>query len=130
VGAVDWYLRFVSTVIAAALVYLCLVLTPWPYVDAQTARRPGDPTGPAEMVIVGWRLPNDAALPVQVRGRAEVAVANDVRVSGRVSTEPVPNTSARVVLAGWEDGAARELPGTFRTWNDGQRIALPVVSAR
>jgi hypothetical protein len=125
----DWYLRSVFTVIAAALVYLCLVLTPWPRVSAQTARRPGDPTGPAEMVIVGWRIPNDAALPVQVRGRAEVTVAGDVRVSGRVSTEPVANTSTRVVLAGWEDSASRERPGTYRAWDDQQRLALPVVSA-
>ena len=126
----DWYLRFVFTVIAAALVYLCLVLTPWPSVAAQTARRPGDPTGPAEMVIVGWRVPNDAAMPVQLRGRPEVTVANEVRVSGRVSTEPVPNTSTRVVLAGWEDASLRERPGTYRSWDDGQRVALPVVSAR
>jgi hypothetical protein len=124
----DRYLRFVLTVIAAALLYLCVVLTPWPGVAAQTAARPGDPTGPAEMVIVGWRLPNNAALPVQVRGRTEVAVAGEVRVSGRVAAEPVPNTSTRVVLAGWEDAATRELPGTFRTWNDGQRVALPVVT--
>ena len=124
----DGYLRFVLTVIAAALVYLCVVLTPWPRVAAQTAMRPGDPTGPAEMVIVGWRLPNNAALPVQVRGRTEVAVAGEVRVSGRVATEPVPETSTRVVLAGWEDAASRERSGTYRTWNDGQRAALPVVS--
>ena len=80
------------------------------------------------MVIVGWRLPNNAALPVQVRGRTEVAVAGEVRVSGRVATEPVPETSTRVVLAGWEDAASRERSGTYRTWNDGQRAALPVVS--
>ena len=124
----DWYLRSVLTVIAAALLYLCLVLTPWPRVSAQTARRPGDPTGPAEMVIVGWRVPNDAAMPVQIRGRAEVTVAGDVRVAGRVFTEPVPNTSTRVVLAGWEDAASRERTGTYRAWDDQQRLALPVVS--
>ena len=124
----DWYLRSVLTVIAAALVYLCLVLTPWTRVSAQTAARPGDPTGPAEMVIVGWRLPNGAALPVQIQGRTEVAVAGEVRVAGRVLAEPVPNTSTRVVLAGWEDAGTRERLGTYRTWNDGQRAALPVVS--
>jgi hypothetical protein len=125
----DRYLRLVLTVIAAALVYLCIVLTPWAGVAAQTASRPGDPTGPAEMVIVGWRLPDNAAMPVQIRGRAEVSIANEVRVSGRVAAEPVPNTSTRVVLAGWEDAATRDRPGTYRTWNDGQRVALPVVSA-
>ena len=125
----DWYLRSVLTVIAAALVYLCLVLTPWPRVSAQTAARPGDPTGPGEMVIVGWRVPDDAAIPVQIRGRAEVTVAGEVHVSGRVSTEPVPNTSTRVVLAGWEDAASRERSGTYRAWNDQQHVALPVVSA-
>jgi len=37
---------------------------------------------------------------VQVHGRAEVTVANDVKVSGRVLTEPVPTNSSRVILVG------------------------------
>ena len=123
----DWYLRFVLTVIAGALVYLCLVLTPSPRLFAQGARTPGEPTGPAEMVIVGWHLPGGAALPVQVHGRAEVTVANDVKVSGRVLTEPVPTSSSRVVLVGWEDAGSRGTAGAFHAWDEQQRVALPTT---
>ena len=42
----DRFTKIVLTVIATALVYLCVVLTPLPSAHAQTAARPGDPTGP------------------------------------------------------------------------------------
>src|SRR5688572_15589784 len=101
----DWYLRAVLTIIAAALVYLCAVFTPATVAFAQGARTPGESTGPAEMVIVGWKLPPDAAFPVQLSGRvADVRVTNEeLRIAGRVLTEQAPRTSTRVVLAGWED---------------------------
>lgn len=128
----DWYLRAVLTVIAAALVYLCLVFTPMPSALAQGARTPGEMTGPAETVIVGFRLAPDAALPVRVAGSVTVAgdvrVSNDVRVSGRVQTEQVPRTSARVVLAGWENNGLATSPGTFVAWDSAQKRALPVTT--
>ena len=49
---VDLYTRMVLTAIAAALLYLCIILTPLPVASAQTAQRPGMPTGPAEVVIL------------------------------------------------------------------------------
>jgi hypothetical protein len=57
----DAYLRGVLTVIAAALLYLCVLLTPLPAVSAQAGRvigapTPGVSTGPAEMVVVGWKV--------------------------------------------------------------------------
>ena len=120
----DRYVRGVLTIIAGALVYLCVLATPWPAAEAQTARRPGDPTGPAEMVIVGVR----GTLPVQVQNAigiaGEVKVTGDVRVTGRVQTEQVPRTSTRVVLAGWEDASA---PAGPLQWNRTTQTALPVV---
>jgi hypothetical protein len=44
----DRYLKGVLTVIAACLVYLCLVMTPWPMVSAAAVE-------PTQVVIVGWK---------------------------------------------------------------------------
>jgi hypothetical protein len=127
----DVYLRGVLTVIAGALVYLSVVLTPVPAVSAQGALRPGDPTGPAEMVIVGVRLSQGGALPVQVQApiavTGEVRVAGDVRINGRVQTEQVPRTTQRVVLAGWEESGTTTAPGRFLPWDQPSNQALPVA---
>jgi hypothetical protein len=127
----DLYMRMVLTVIAGALVYLCLVLTPLPALSAQVgqvvgAPTPGVSTGPGEMVIVGWRVPD--TIPVTV-ARGEVRLTNDtVRVNGRVETEQAPNTASRTTLIGWEDGAARpQTSGIFRGFTDPKTPGLPVV---
>jgi hypothetical protein len=90
----DCYVKGVLTVIALALVYLCIVLTPWPRAEAQTQPpvvRPGDPTGPVPVVVVGWRA-----------GSGEI-VPGTVEVSGRVTTERSGGAADRVVLVGWEE---------------------------
>jgi hypothetical protein len=114
----DRYTRVVLTVIAGALVYLCLVLTPWPTARAQTALRPGDPTGPGEVVIVGWRLPKEARFPVQVVDSVpitgDVRVVGDVRVGGIVQTEQRRESLVRVTLAGWEERSNVNRIGNFR----------------
>lgn len=95
---VDRYTRVVLTVIAACLVYLCLVFShvgtpvsaqqvPAPPVGAQ---RPGMATGPAEVVVVGFRIdPEEPPLPVNVRNT--------------VTTQTAPDSAERVIVAGWED---------------------------
>jgi hypothetical protein len=129
----DLYLRMVLTVIAAALVYLCVIFTPLPTASAQAGRvvgapRPGESTGPAEMVIVGWRLPPDAALPIRgnVTVSGDVTIKNTVRVSGRVESDQVPKTVTRAVLVGWEDAGSAASPGSFTPWNNFAKQALPV----
>lgn len=122
----DRYIRGVLTVIAGALIYLCIVLTPVPAAFAQGARTPGEPTGPAETVIVGWKLAPGVGVPVQVLD--PVSVAGEVRVSGKVQTEQMPNTASRVVLTGWEQNGAATAPGSFTSWNVTQGRALPVTS--
>lgn len=129
----DLYLRVVLTVIAGALLYLCVVVTPLPSLSAQGRRvvgapTPGESTGPAEMVIVGWRLPPDVALPVQgtVTVSGDVTVRNTVRVAGRVEAEPAPNTAMRSVLVGWEDAGAPAANGRFVPWHEANKQALPV----
>jgi hypothetical protein len=125
----DFYLRAVLTVIAGALIYLCVVLTPLPAASAQVgqvvgAPVPGVSTGPGEMVIVGWRVPE--TIPVTV-ARGEVRVANDeLRVTGRVQTEQVPNSISRTALAGWEEGGRPDVRGGFRGF-ELQTSGLPVV---
>jgi hypothetical protein len=105
----DRYSRVVLTVIALCLVYLCLVVsgfgTPLGAQQAGTLpqgqARPGLATGPAEVVIVGWRVgPEDPPVPVTVRNT--------------VATQAVTESTTRVVIAGWEDRRSAEVvrPGT------------------
>lgn len=114
---IDRYTKAVLTLIAVALVYLCVVLTPWPGVQAQTAARPGDPTGPAQMVIVGWRGAPGETIPVSSPRPMPVNVTEPVRIAGRVITERADEKAQRVVLAGWEENAGREFasPGPIRS---------------
>lgn len=121
---VDRYTKTVLTVIAASLVYLCIVFSPLPGAAAQTAKRPGDPTGPAEMVIVGWRVSD--AVPVAFQRPVPVTVGDTVRIMGTVSTERSAGAADRVVIAGWEEGASREKPGRLRPI-DGTTAGLPVA---
>ncbi len=54
---IDRYTKIVLTVIAGALVYLCVVMTAFPAVQAQGTRKAGEMiTTPIEAVIVGWKL--------------------------------------------------------------------------
>lgn len=107
---IDRYTKAVLTLIATALVYLCIVLTPWPGVQAQTAARPGESTGPAQVVIVGWRGQAGESIPVTTLGTVGVTVSGPVQVNGRVTTEKATERADRVVLVGWEDGATRDKP--------------------
>lgn len=111
---IDRYTKTVLTLIAIALVYICIVLTPLPGVQAQTARRPGDPTGPGEMVIVGWRAPELVA--ISTPRPLPVNVVEPVRVAGKVVTEPADDNARRVVLVGWEENAnrAHTNPGSMK----------------
>jgi hypothetical protein len=121
----DRVVRGLLWVIATALVHLSVVLTPWPTARAQSAatfgaQRPGEPTAPAQVVIVGWRVHDVPALPVQVVGR----IAGDVRVTSAVETRQAPGTFTRVVLAGWEPNGPPKA-GTYTRWDAGAR-GLPV----
>jgi hypothetical protein len=108
---VDSYTKVVLTVIAAALVYLCVVLTPLPTAYAQRGLRPGDDTGPAQVVIVGWRTSDRA--PIQVAESVPLRISGDVQVNGLVQTEQAPNRVSRVVLTGWEERGTERSPGLF-----------------
>lgn len=101
---VDRYTRVVLTVIAACLVYLCLVVSGagTPLIAQQAGRpalgqeRPGLATGPAEVVVVGWRVgPDDPPLPVSVRNT--------------VTTQAAGDSATRIVIAGWEDRRSAEV---------------------
>jgi hypothetical protein len=113
------------TVIAVALIYLCIVLTPMPSVSAQQpgqivgAPQPGLSTGPAEVVIVGWR--SSDTVPVAIsRG--------EVRVSGRVEMQPASDSVFRMTVIGWEDHATPREAGTFHPIDEGQGRGLPVAA--
>lgn len=122
---IDRYTKAVLTLIATALVYLCVVLTPWPGVQAQTAPRPGESTGPAQVVIVGWRGQAGESIPVTTLGTVGVTVSGPVQVNGRVTTEKATERADRVVLVGWEEGATRDKPAS-RIQQFTTSSALPV----
>jgi hypothetical protein len=124
---VDRYTRVVLTVIAGALVYLCAVLGPIPAVGAQVPPlvRPGDPTGPVQVVVVDWqtRVPVAVELPNPTR----VHVDNPVRIDGPVTTERSSGRADRVVLVGWEERSTAGKAATFTPLDPkAERGAIPV----
>jgi hypothetical protein len=117
----DRYTKVVLSVIAGALVYLCLVLTPLPALRAQMTQRPGEGMGPVQVVVVGWRA--SEAVPVAIP--QPVRVDGIVQVRGSVATEPVERAS-RVVIAGYEMDAIRDRSSTFRPL--GATAGLPITA--
>ena len=96
---IDRYTKTVLTIIACALIYICIAITPLPPVAAQvvqTSKRPGETTGPAEVVIVGWKQTE----PMQIATQQPL----------RVITERSSGVADRVVLVGWEAASAAESP--------------------
>ena len=125
----DMYLRAVLTVIAAALVYLCIVLTPLPSASAQ-ARTPGELVNvPRSVEVIGWRLPPNQAVAVV----GDVRVTNSplpvtAQVTGRVQTTPADQTVWRTVIAGWEENGATTRLGRFQPLDSGQnQRGIPVT---
>jgi hypothetical protein len=125
---VDSYTKIVLSVIAGALVYLCVVFTPLPTVYAQRGLRPGDDTGPAQVVIVGWRTSDRA--PIQVAESVPLRISGDVQVNGLVQTEQAPNKVSRVVLAGWEERGTERSNGLFHQIDSSaqSQLGLPVTA--
>ena len=107
------YLKLVLTVIAAALVYLCVIFTPLPGVSAQAPSAvPGVSSGPTEVVIVGFKQTRpwetQFALPVSLRDPVQVTAAKPLPITGQVTTERSSNVADRVILVGWEENARRD----------------------
>jgi len=120
----DRYSKTVLTVIAAALVYLCIVMTAFPAVSAQqTALRPGEMTGPVQAVIVGWRAPE--MIPVAVQRPVSIAPGETLHIVGNVTTERSSGAADRVVLAGWEYDSTPGKPGALRPFTQ-VKNGLPV----
>ena len=110
---IDRYTKVVLTLIACALVYLCVVFTPLPGVHAQQpSLRPGEPSGPLEVVVVGWRpLAGLNSFPVSIIHPVQVTATQPLPIVGAVTTERSSSLLAdRVVVVGWEPGATREKP--------------------
>ena len=124
----DRYSKFLLTVIAGALVYLCVILTPLPSVSAQ-ARTPGEiTTGRVEAVIVGVQMPKGEPLPVSVFGTVPVTIGDTVRVAGSVTTERSSGKADRVMIAGWEDLGVPEKAGRPQRIDLSRSSGLPVTT--
>jgi len=124
----DRYIKSVLTVIAVALIYLCIVVTPLPGLSAQVpSLRPGEPSGPTEVVIVGWRPGGREPVPVVIQQ------SQPLRVEGTVITERSTTRLAdRVVIVGWESGGSRETQRAMLPITDSSRfpVALPTATPR
>jgi hypothetical protein len=105
---IDRYTKTILTLIATTLVYLCIVVTPMPAVEAQSTQRPGEPTGPVQVVIVGWRGAQGETIPVAIPAPLTVSVNGLVEVRGQVKTEKANDRAERVALVGWEEGGTRD----------------------
>jgi hypothetical protein len=109
----DRYTKIVLTVIACALVYLCIVMTVFPAVQAQATQRPGEFTGrPIEAVIVGWKLTE----PLQIAATRPLLV----------QTERSTGAADRMVIVGWEENAAPGRPGALAPIQSSRSQGLPV----
>jgi hypothetical protein len=119
----DRYTKTVLTVIAGALLYLCVVMTPLPGLGAQTPTlRPGEPSGPLDVVVVGWRPGAREPMPVTIQQ------TQPLRIEGAVTTERSSTRVAdRVVLVGWESAASREVQRLVLPFSESSRlpVALP-----
>jgi hypothetical protein len=110
---IDRYSKIVLTIIAAALVYLCVVMTAFPAVQAQSTKRAGEMLNqPIEAVIVGWKLTE----PLQIATTRPLPV----------QTERSGGAADRVVIVGWEDSATRERPVTMTPFVSSFGRGLPV----
>jgi hypothetical protein len=112
----DRYTKVVLTIIAAALVYICIALTPLPSLSAQGAQQaskfPGQSTGPAEVVVVGWKQTQ----PMEISTQQPL----------RVVTERSSGVADRVVLVGYEELGTRERSSTAFQQFGGKSPGLPV----
>ena len=100
---IDRYTKILLTVIAAALLYIAAILTPLPGLSAQVpSLRPGEPSVPTEVVIVGWLPGGREPIPVSIQQ------TQPLRITGQVTTERSSDRADRVVLVGWESGADRD----------------------
>lgn len=107
---IDRYTKFILTMIAGTLLYLAAILTPIPTITAQTPTlRPGESSGPTQVVVVGWRTTGEATVPVSIQHPVQVTASQPLRITGAVTTERSEGGLAdRVVLVGWEERATRE----------------------
>lgn len=123
----DRYTKFILTVIAGALLYLAVIFTPLPGAYAQNPTlRPGESSGPVQVVVVGWRTAGEATVPVSIQHPVQVTASQPLRITGAVTTERSDGGLAdRVVLVGWEQGAARDKATRLLPLND-SLAALPV----
>lgn len=125
----DRYTKLMLTIIAGALLYLCIVLTPLPAVQAQAPPlRPGQISSePLPVVITGWQAAGQA-MPVTFQRPVPVTVNNDVRVI----TERASGVADRVVVVGWEQNASREKPSLPQNFNNLRApigsIGIPVTT--
>ena len=124
---IDRYTKFILSVIAATLLYLAVIASPLPVTSAQTpSLRPGDSSGPTQVVIVGWRSAGEATVPVSIAHPVQVTAPQPLRITGAVTTERSQGGLAdRVVLVGWEPGAVRDKAARMLPLDDATG-ALPV----
>ena len=103
---IDRYTKIVLTVIAGALVYLCVVMTALPAVQAQMPSK--SRANRAAHRSRDRRVENRAGHRSRLIGHpVQVTASKPLPITGQVTTERASDKADRVVLVGWEEGAAR-----------------------
>lgn len=124
----DRYTKMVLTVIAGTLLYIAAVVTPLPTASAQQPTlRPGESSGPTQVIVVGWQAGGREAIPVSIQQ------TQPLRIEGAVTTERSSTRLAdRVLLVGWEPGADREKPTRAQPISENSRlpVQLPTPQPR
>ena len=112
----DRYTKLMLTIIAGALLYLCIVLTPLPAVQAQAPPlRPGQISSePLPVVITGWQAAGQA-MPVTFQRPVPVTVNNDVRVITERASGVADRVGGGTECVAREAVAAAELQQSSRT---------------
>lgn len=122
---IDRYTKTLLTLIAVTLIYIAAVVTPFPAVNAQQPTlRPGESSGPTQVVIVGWQPSPRDVIPVAIQQ------TQPLRIEGTVTTERSTSRTIadRVVIVGWEEAGRRETQAPImRQLTESSRlpVALP-----
>ena len=124
----DRYTKFILTVIAGALLYLAVILTPLPRVSAQG--RAGEMSGPTQVVVVGAQMPAGQTMPVSFQQPVPVTINEPVTITGKVTTERSAGAADRVVLVGWEENANRDKASQMQQFSGNPAYAARALPVR
>ena len=122
---IDRYTKFILTVIAGALLYLAVILTPLP----RECRRPRNTRAIERAHCRSWSLARglpQAVMPVSFSQPVEVTASTAAAGHRPGENRAILRPADRVVLVGWEEGPNRDKRAPD---GDVQRTRIPTGGA-